>query len=174
MANMLLAFNKLMDLEGGGKYHVVEGDPGGATKWGVSQRAYPDVDIKNLTKLDALGIFEADYWAPLRCHDIENDQIAFELSEFAFNAGFHPSVRAAQRAHNDLIRAAGARGRHLQDDGIIGSKTVAALNRLSRMGGVMVFAWVSRFNLLQLQHYRGMRKGLVKRFFVGWTRRVIE
>jgi len=174
MANMLLAFNKLMELEGGGKYHVVEGDPGGATKWGVSQRAHPDVDIKNLTKLDALGIFEADYWAPIRGHDIENDQIAFEIAELTFHTNSLVAVIAAQTAHNDLMRAAGARGRHLHDDGIIGPKTIAALNRLHRMGGVMVFAWVSRFNLLQLRHYRSLRRGLVQRFFVGWTRRVIE
>lgn len=173
MANLTLAFNKVMLLEGGGRYHVVPGDPGGATKWGVSQRAYPDLDIKNLTKLDAMRIFELDYWIPLRCPEIENHQMAFELVEFRFNARVGASVRAAQEAANDTWRAA-AGGGYLQVDGLIGYKTLDSLNELAQMSHLAVFAWVSRFNLLQLRYYRNLRPDLVKKFLAGWTRRVIE
>lgn len=37
-------------------------DPGGETKWGISKRAYPDVDIKNLTPELAAGIYWRDYF----------------------------------------------------------------------------------------------------------------
>ena len=39
-------------------------DPGGLTKWGISQRAYPKLDIKNLTQADAEFIYYRDYWRP--------------------------------------------------------------------------------------------------------------
>jgi len=174
MADILRAFDKLMDLEGGGKLHTVEGDPGGMTKWGFSQRAHPEVDIAALTKLDAVWLFEAKYWTPLRCHEITHNQMAFEVAEFAFNAGDKASVMAAQEAANDLMGAARSRAGRVQVDGRIGPKTIGILNRVDRMGGIAVFGWVSRFNLLQLRYYRQLRPELVKRFFVGWTRRVIE
>jgi hypothetical protein len=37
-------------------------DPGGETKWGISKRANPDVDIKNLTKAGAIDIYKQKYW----------------------------------------------------------------------------------------------------------------
>ena len=166
------AFQKVMDLEGGGFYHNVAGDPGGETKWGVSKRHHPDVDIRNLTKEDARAIFEQEYWIPLYCHELTSRQMAFEVVEFAFNSGPGASALAAQNAFNDLMKASSSVGTILPD-GRMGPKTVSALNRADRMGGIAVLAWVSRFNLLQLKHYRSLRPELVQRFFVGWSRRVI-
>lgn len=37
-------------------------DPGGETKYGISARAYPGVDIKNLTLNQAIEIYRTDYW----------------------------------------------------------------------------------------------------------------
>lgn len=37
-------------------------DPGGETKYGISKRAYPKVDIKELGLADALGYYYRDYW----------------------------------------------------------------------------------------------------------------
>ncbi len=37
-------------------------DPGGETKWGISKRSYPQLDIQNLTLDRAREIFYADYW----------------------------------------------------------------------------------------------------------------
>lgn len=37
-------------------------DPGGETKYGISKRAYPHLDIKNLTLADALNLYYTDYW----------------------------------------------------------------------------------------------------------------
>lgn len=173
MSDMLLAFNKIMDLEGGGKVHTIPGDPGGTTKWGFAQHANPNVDIANLTKLDAVWLFEAKYWTPLRCPDIFNDQMAFELAEFAFNAGFQPSVVAAQTATNDVHHAIANDADRIRQDGMIGPNTLASLNKLN-YSPLAVLAWVSRFNLLQLRHYRNLRPKLVRLFLAGWTRRVIE
>lgn len=37
-------------------------DPGGETKYGISKRAYPNVDIRNLSLGDALNLYYRDYW----------------------------------------------------------------------------------------------------------------
>jgi len=39
-------------------------DPGGLTNFGISKRAYPNVDIKALTREGAEAIYQRDYWAP--------------------------------------------------------------------------------------------------------------
>ena len=43
-------------------------DPGGETKYGISKRAHPGLDIKQLNKMDAIRIYGADYWRPPGCH----------------------------------------------------------------------------------------------------------
>ena len=43
-------------------------DPGGLTKFGISQRAYPYVDIAHLTLQQASLIYLNDYWNPVRGH----------------------------------------------------------------------------------------------------------
>lgn len=37
-------------------------DPGGETKYGISKRSYPDLDIKNLTPEEATAIYQRDFW----------------------------------------------------------------------------------------------------------------
>ena len=39
-------------------------DPGGETNFGISKRAYPNLDIAHLTADDALKIYYNDYWVP--------------------------------------------------------------------------------------------------------------
>ena len=53
-------FDKLIAHEGG--YVNDARDPGGETKYGISKRAYPQVDIKALTLDAAKEIYKRDYW----------------------------------------------------------------------------------------------------------------
>jgi lysozyme family protein len=45
-------------------------DRGGLTKYGISKKAYPDLDIAALTEAEARSIYERDYWIPCRCADL--------------------------------------------------------------------------------------------------------
>jgi len=45
-----------------GGYHCDPNDPGGATKWGISKRAHPELDIKNLSLDEAKQIYFNEYW----------------------------------------------------------------------------------------------------------------
>src|ERR1700730_15046728 len=42
-------------------------DPGGETKWGISKRAYPNLDIANLTPDQASDIYARDYCLAAGC-----------------------------------------------------------------------------------------------------------
>lgn len=42
-------------------------DPGGETKYGISKRAFPDEDIKNLTEERAEELYYMNYWWPMCC-----------------------------------------------------------------------------------------------------------
>ncbi len=61
----------ILYLEGGlrsnGGLNNVASDRGGLTKYGISQRAYPNLDIKNLTLSKALSLYHRDYWRAMHC-----------------------------------------------------------------------------------------------------------
>ena len=40
-------------------------DPGGLTKYGISQRSYPDLNIAALTKETVVALYRRDYWNPV-------------------------------------------------------------------------------------------------------------
>ena len=41
-------------------------DAGGRTRWGISQRTYPTLDIRRLTRADAIALYRRDFWTPLQ------------------------------------------------------------------------------------------------------------
>lgn len=74
----------VLDREGG--YVNDPKDRGGETKYGISKRAHPALDIKNLTKDDAIAIYRRDYWDGLKCDDLDS-QLAFVVFDTAVNMG---------------------------------------------------------------------------------------
>lgn len=65
-------------------------DPGGMTKYGISKRAYPRVDIAALTIEQAKGIYLTDYWLRNRC-----DQMPWWAALCLFDCGVNQGVRPA-------------------------------------------------------------------------------
>jgi len=45
-----------------GRYTNIPADAGGETKYGISKRAHPKLDIKNLSLADAYAIYAGEYW----------------------------------------------------------------------------------------------------------------
>ena len=89
------AFDRLMGHEGG--YTNNPDDPGGETNWGISKRAYPNVDIKNLTRDQAKNIYYRDYWQ--KCHIGElPEAVQFDMFDMAVNSGISAAVKTIQRA----------------------------------------------------------------------------
>lgn len=116
-------FDKAMEAtflhEGG--YANDPNDRGGATKYGISQRSYPDLDIPNLAMEEAREIYRRDFWDRVRCSEIEYAPLAAKVFDAAVNMGPGAAVLCVQRAVNRM-------GAELVEDGAIGPKTIQAVN----------------------------------------------
>lgn len=109
------AFDKLLKHEGG--YIDHRNDPGGETKFGISKRSYPHLDIAALTVDDAKLIYLRDFWNVAGCTAVP-ETIRFDLFDTAVNSGVGRAVRLLQRA-------AGA-----AEDGQLGPKTLQAISSM--------------------------------------------
>lgn len=67
-------------------------DPGGETKWGISKRAHPELDIKNLTLEQALGIYKKDYWDCYRSRGLDLDSVDPDYAIAVFDSGVNCGV----------------------------------------------------------------------------------
>ncbi len=74
-----------------GGYSNDSSDPGGETKWGISKRAYPDLDIGNLTPQQAADIYAKDYWDACGC-----DALPFPLCTAVFDSSVLCGVSRAK------------------------------------------------------------------------------
>lgn len=83
------AFEYVVGEEGG--YVNDPQDPGGETKYGISKRSYPGVDIKNLTLAQAKDIYKRDFWDAQRLDSRPWHQ-ALVIFDCAVNQG-HGRVR---------------------------------------------------------------------------------
>lgn len=100
--------------EGGYANRDPSADPGGETKWGISKRSYPHIDIKNLTLAEAEHIYRRDFLAPLLDINLRH-AVIFQLLGFAVHSGIRRATRTMQQELN------------LKDDGIIGPITLSAI-----------------------------------------------
>jgi lysozyme family protein len=72
-------------------------DPGGETKWGISKRSFPDLDIKNLSRSDAYNIYYLQFWLKIDGDKLRKG-IAYQVFDFAVNSGIQTAIRQLQRA----------------------------------------------------------------------------
>ncbi len=107
------AFAQTVGNEGG--YSSDPRDPGGETKFGISKRAYPNIDIKTLTLDEAKFLYKRDYWERLYC-DRLHPSVADDLFDIAVNHGVHAAALVLQK----IVGAV--------EDGVIGQATIAAAN----------------------------------------------
>lgn len=105
--------DRVLGDEGGYVNHP--SDPGGVTNWGISQRAYPNIDIKSLTREQAKTIYAADYYARGQMEQLP-PAVAYQVLDIAVNHGVGTAVRMLQRCVG------------VADDGHVGPVTIKAVN----------------------------------------------
>lgn len=156
------AFEDLIGIEGG--YVNDPLDRGGETKYGISKRSYPYLNIKLLTLRQAQEIYHRDYWLP---EFEDSPAIAVELFDISVNMGKRSAIKILQRALN-LMNRNGKNFRDLAVDGIIGRNTMAAYNSVDKSILLKVL------NGLQFMRYVEIveRNPSQERFFNGWMKRV--
>ena len=128
-------------------------DPGGRTKFGISQRAYPNLNIRALTIADAKMLYRKDYWDRCSCDKLP-DAIALVVFDAAVNQGASASIRILQRSLN------------VREDGVIGPATLAAAAAQTPSG--IVAEMVARRSVAYAV------SPLVGRDGLGWYRRLAK
>lgn len=76
-------------------------DPGGESNFGVSKRAFPNLDIKNLTVDAAKQIYHDQYWKPWM-QGAADQRIANILLDSAVNQGTNTALQLHLIAGNNL------------------------------------------------------------------------
>jgi lysozyme family protein len=120
-SKFLKAFEYLIYHEGG--YSKNSADAGGETKYGISKRSYPHLDIKKLTPDQARQIYFVDFWLKAKCEQIDDENISTKFFDLCVNMGIAQAVKLIQRA----LRSTGI---SVIEDGIIGPVTLAAINKV--------------------------------------------
>ncbi|SRR5258706_12016609 len=154
MADFSTAVEFVLDQEGG----LVEDphDPGGITKFGISFQSFPSLGkegIRDLTKDQAIAIYEKYYWQRLNC-----DALPYPLALAVFDCGVNMGVYGAASILQGLLG--------VQRDGIIGPNTVAAAKarELNPLLSAYFTERIMKYTLLTTFVHFGK----------GWIRRVCD
>lgn len=131
-------------------------DPGGMTKWGISQRYNPEVDLKNLTFQGAIEVYRRKYWDKYNIGKIENLELAKKVFSMVVNINGRQVIKYLQMACNLL-------GADLEVDGILGPKSAKWINSYRHQ-----LSLLAAFKYYIVDHYLThskvkFRAGLLKR-----------
>ncbi|MCF1458015.1 MAG: hypothetical protein LPH21_10835 [Shewanella sp.] len=137
MSEFNLAFDDVRRHEGGFVEHAA--DKGGTTSFGISLRFLQSLppeagdidgdghvsraDILALSEDDARAFFRCYFWDHYRLGEIRSQAVATKLFNFFVNMRGRTAALVAQRAANDL-------GANLVADGVLGSRSLAAINAI--------------------------------------------
>jgi lysozyme family protein len=146
------AFALLIPREG--SYVNNTNDPGGETKFGISKRAYPHLDIKSITLEQAKEIYRTDFWEQSLA-STTSGPLAFQLFDCAVNSGTRQSIVLLQRALG------------VSDDGVAGPKTREALASINGSTALSI-----RFLAARLRFMTGLSGW--EYFGKGWARRIAD
>lgn len=152
---MTVSFEQMMDrlLAHEGGYTFNKNDPGGETNWGISKRSYPNLNIRRLTRPQAVEIYRRDFWRKAKAHDLP-PAVGFQLLDAAVNSGIAQATRWLQRAAG------------VADDGVIGPITLEAVRKADPNDLVLRFL-AERLDFMT-------RLGSWNSFGKGWARRIAQ
>ncbi len=150
----------IINIEGG--LSRDKADKGGLTKYGISQKSYPHLDIANLTKEQALDIFETDYWNKYLIGLITSQLIANQLFVLIVNIGGYKAIKIIQLA-------VARRGMKIAIDGVIGRETIEAINMCNP------FSLSESMRVAECNYYLDIVDSDPSQdiFFKGWIRRAL-
>ena len=156
-----MTFDEIIDhvLESEGGYVNDKHDAGGETNLGISKKAYPDLDIKNLSVEQAKQIYYEDYWVKSKAEQLPN-QLREVYFDMVVNFGRRGAARVLQKACN------GKNTYKIKEDGLVGTATIGACKNLEpdrlRAYRVLKFAKIV------------IRKPSQEKFWFGWFRRAVK
>lgn len=141
-----------------GGYVYDPDDPGGETKYGISKRSYPDIEIKDLTRQAAEAIYFRDWWQKYGYWQITARDVQLKLFDLAVLMGPYRAHKIAQKAVNQT-------GYFLIEDGALGPDTIDAINLHNYPGWLL-----DRIRILAVGRLVGLNK---EKYLGGWVKRAI-
>lgn len=153
MDNFSKYIDRILGHEGGYSNRSPDADPGGETKWGISKRSYPNLDIKNLERWQAIEIYRRDFWTPVA--SLTPDPVLqYQLLDTAVNSGMGNATRMLQRAIG------------VADDGHFGPQSQAKLRYMDREDTALLFLAERLEWMTKLSNWAHNSR--------GWARRIAE
>lgn len=152
-------------------------DAGGRTRFGIAEKFHPDLAAEFFSeeKDDALALAEAmlerEYWDKACLAQIEDQAVANKLFDMAVNMGVHQAAIYAQRAINAALQISGAQlhraASRVDEDGLFGLKTIAAINSLDAQAYLKL---LREFSAAHYHHIAAVNPAQVANL-EGWLRR---
>ena len=126
------------------------------TKYGISAKAYPKLDIKGLSQDDARALYKRDYW-----DKVQGDKLPAGLDSVAFDGAINSGPSQSAKW---IQRSVGAPA-----DGIIGEQTLKAVDEAARRNEEKLIGNACGQRLAFMKSLSTW-----KRYGKGWKRRVDE
>lgn len=138
-------------------------DAGGCTMMGVTIKVFQKFfggeknceDLKNISEDEWLEIFKKGYWKPWKADQIENQSIAQLCVDMGWVSGVKTAIKKVQACLG------------LKVDGIVGPKTLAALNAKDT-----VTTFRKLWSMRYIWFHDIAKKGNNQKFLRGWLRRL--
>lgn len=113
-------------IENEGGYVNSVSDPGGETKYGITKRWWPDVDIRNLTPFEAARLYHKRY----------DNHVVSRVKNLGFQLYLFDALITGQKEYIELLQVflnsfEADANKWLECDGIIGPATVSRVNDMS-------------------------------------------
>ena len=154
MGDFNISIKTVLANEGGLVENVA--DPGGLTNFGISQKSYPNVDIRALTPETAAAIYRQDFW---KFDDVNSQELCTKIFDMAVNMG-HAAISILQRCVS------------VEPDGVWGPATCAATNAVdAAMPGLL-----DEYKMELANHYRNfvLANPALAQFLNGWLKRAAQ
>lgn len=181
MASIEIAFKKVVSLEFNSPSNALHynSNEKGYTFMGIYQYAFPnwsgwsiilkEVETNSMSKASSVLYFNNDligkvrefykkeFWDKLRLDEINNQNVAEEIMVFAVNAGIKAAIKAAQKVVGTT------------QDGVIGSKTINALNAYDPV------AFDSAYDKVEIEYYEMLvaKNPGFQKYINGWRNRAV-
>lgn len=142
---------KILFAEGGSKYTNDPDDSGGETKYGISKKAFPHLDIKNLTEEQAISIYKKKYFVPCKIDLIKDEFLALHVFDFSVTSSTSRAIKILQSVAGVLV------------DGIIGNQTLSKVNSGD---------YLEAYKKARIEFYTYIGVGKNAKYKKGWINRV--
>ena len=150
-------------------------DPGGETNYGITRKIALENGyaghMRDIPYPKILDIYRRKYWDDLRGDEVPDQEIAEELFDTGVNCGMPTVKRFLQRTLN-VLNVKGTKYPDVVVDGVIGPRTIEALNRALTVAPWYRLCILRALDSLQCVRYIELaeRNKKFESFVPGWLR----